>query len=65
MPLGSNMAMPLIVVFLFTDLQCKNVLKDFFETTIPKAWIFGKHFHLVVLYKIDINHAPWVKTGLP
>ena len=36
-----------------------------FETTMPRALIFGMKHHLVNLYKVCSNYIPWAKNGPP
>ena len=35
------------------------------ETLRPRALIFGIYHHLVDLYQVGSNYAPWAKNGPP
>ena len=34
------------------------------ETIRPRALIFGMYYHLVDLYQVCSNYAPWANNGL-
>ena len=64
MPLWPKIAQP--GGHMFTEAYIGKHEKIFFpETTRPKALIFGMCHHLVDLYQVSSNYAPWVKRGPP